>query len=278
MHLSLVNPYIRVAMESKISSGHHISRRIIYDYEIIYLERGEFTFLYDNVPYHCTAGDIIFIRPGIPHSFHLDSSDISQPHIHFDITYRRQSETIPVSFKDRSQMTEAELGWIHKDYFSQYPTSPFLSIQNKSDFLKKFFRIVSHSESALIKKALLIELIAIIVNDNFRENVEDLVELRVEYQVKDYIDAGNGFGMALDAFSNMFFYDKFYLEKKFKATFGVGIIEYRNKKRMEFARELLKIYSVTKVSEILAYHSIYSFSRAYKKCYGYAPSKQDISR
>ena len=276
MHLSLVNPYIRVAMESKISSGHHISRRIIYDYEIIYLERGEFTFLYDNVPYHCTAGDIIFIRPGIPHSFHLDSSDISQPHIHFDITYRRQSETIPVSFKDRSQMTEAELGWIHKDYFSQYPTSPFLSIQNKSDFLKKFFRIVSHNESALIKKALLIELIAIIVNDNFRENVEDLVELRVEYQVKDYIDAGNGFGMALDAFSNMFFYDKFYLEKKFKATFGVGIIEYRNKKRMEFARELLKIYSVTKVSEILAYHSIYSFSRAYKKCYGYAPSKQDI--
>ena len=38
MNLSLINPYIRLAMESRISSGHNIARRVIYDYELIYLE------------------------------------------------------------------------------------------------------------------------------------------------------------------------------------------------------------------------------------------------
>lgn len=276
MHISLINPYIRVAMESKLSFGLTISRRVIYDYEIIYLENGEFTFNYNDVPYHCSAGDIIFIRPGIAHSLQLDYGDISQPHIHFDITYRPQSETIPVSFKDRDQMTEIELSWIHKDYFSQYPTSPFLAIQNKTEFLECFYKILSNN-NALIKKSLLIELLSIIINDNFRENVENSIDFGVEHQIKDFIDAGNGLGMVLDNFSDTFFYSKFYLEKKFKETFGIGIIEYRNKKRMEFAYELLKTHSVTKTAELLGYNSIYSFSRAYKSCYGYPPSKQNIS-
>lgn len=138
-------------MESKISFGYNISRRVIYDYEIIYLESGEFTFLYNDVPYHCSAGDIIFILPGIAHSFQLNRSDISQPHIHFDITHRPQSEIIPVSFKDRDQRTKIELDGIHKDYFSQYPTSPFLAIQNKTEFLECFYLILSNN-NALTKK------------------------------------------------------------------------------------------------------------------------------
>ena len=101
MNLSLINPYIRLAMKSRIPSGHHIARRIIYDYELIYLEEGCFTFIYNGEAYHCKAGDIIFICPGIAHSFRLDQGEISQPHIHFDITHRPQSEFIPISFKCR---------------------------------------------------------------------------------------------------------------------------------------------------------------------------------
>ena len=99
MNLSEINPYVRLAIPSVITSGHDIARRVIYDYELIYLEKGEFTFIYDGVSYDCQAGDLIFIRPGIPHSFKIDRGDISQPHIHFDITHRLNSEEIPVSFK-----------------------------------------------------------------------------------------------------------------------------------------------------------------------------------
>ena len=77
-------------MRSVIPSGDNIMRRVIYDYELICLERGEFTLIYDGIPYHCQAGDVIFIRPGIAHSFQFDFGEVSQPHIHFDLTYRPQ--------------------------------------------------------------------------------------------------------------------------------------------------------------------------------------------
>lgn len=274
MNLSLINPYIRLAMESRIPSGHNIARRVIYDYELIYLEEGSFTFIYNDRPYHCKSGDIIFIRPGIPHSFNLELGEISQPHIHFDITHRPQSEMIPISFKDTDKMSVAEREWIHKDYFSAFKDSPLIDIQNKSEFLELFYHIISGHSDELTKKSLMIKLIAIIINDNFSELLQNDKQVNIVNQIKDYIDAGNGMGMTLDDFEKTFYYNKFYLERKFKETFGVTLMEYRNKKRMELSKDLLKLYSVSKVSELTGYQSIYSFSRAYKSYFGCAPSKK----
>ena len=274
MNLSLINPYIRLAMESRISAGHNIARRVIYDYELIYLEKGIFNFVYDDITYLCKAGDIIFIRPGIPHSFIIDLGEISQPHIHFDITHRPQSEIIPISFKDLDKMSNEEREWIHEDYFSSFNQAPLINIQNKSDFLENFYHIVSGNSDALTKKSLIIKLIAAIINENFSELIQDNNHVNVVKQIKDYIDAGNGMGMTLDDFAKTFFYDKFYLERKFKESFGVNLIEYRNKKRMELAKHLLKLHSVSEVSEWVGYQSIYAFSRAYKSFFGYAPSKK----
>ena len=275
MNLSLINPYVRLAMESRISSGHHIARRVIYDYELIYLEEGSFTFFYHDQFYHCKAGDIIFIRPGIPHSFRLDLGEISQPHIHFDMTHRPQSERIPISFKDLDKMSSAEREWIHKDYFSSYSRTPLLDIQNKAKFLELFYQIISGHLDDLTRKSLMIQLIGIVLNDCFPELLQSDTQINVINQIKDYIDAGNGMGMTLDDFAKTFFYNKFYLERKFKKTFGVNLMEYRNKKRMELAKNLLQVHPVSKVAELTEYQSIYSFSRAYKSYFGYAPSKTE---
>lgn len=274
MDLSLVNPYIRLSMESRIPAGHNIAKRVIYDYELVYLEKGKFTFIYNDKEYRCKAGDIIFICPGVSHSFVLDQGEISQPHIHFDITCRPQSDRIPISFKDVDKMSQAEREWIHKDYFQSYSRTPLLDIQNKQEFLELFYNIVSGKGDELKRKAIMINLLAVIINDVFPELLKGDRRLNVENRLKDYIDAGNGMEMTLDDFAKIFYYDKFYLERKFKEAFGVNLIEYRNKKRMELAKELLKIHSVSKVSEMIGYRSIFSFSRAYKNYFGYAPSKK----
>ena len=112
------------------------------------------------------------------------------------------------------------------------------------------------------------------MNDNFPKLLQEEKQPNVVYQIKDYIDAGNGLKMTLDDFAKSFFYDKFYLERKFKESFGVSLIEYRNKKRMELAKDLLKIHSVSQVSELIGYQSIYSFSRAYKSYFGYPPGNR----
>ena len=273
MQLSSINPYIRVAMRSVISKGHSIAKRVIFDYELIYLERGEFTFIYNDKPYKCKEGDFIFIRPGISHSFQINSTDISQPHVHFDITHRPQSEKIPISFKDKQKMTESEKALIHKDYFQTYKPYPFINIEDKKEFLLYFYKIVSCDTDALTKKAFMMQLISIIIHDNFNDLLSEDEKISELFQVKDYLDAGNGLCMALDDFANTFHYSKFYLERKFKALFGVNLIEYRNKKRMEFANLLLAEHPITEVYRMVGYKSIYSFSRAYKEKYGHSPSK-----
>lgn len=273
MNLSLINPHIRLAIESRISAGHNIAKRVIYDYELVYLEKGSFTFVYNDKSYHCKAGDFIFICPGVPHSFLLDDGGISQPHIHFDITHRPQSNRIPISFKNTDKMSSEEREWIHENYFSSYVQTPLINIQSKSDFLETFYHIISGEANDLIKKSLMIKLIATIINDNFPELIQGEDPVSTVKQVKDYIDAGNGMGMTLDDFAKTFYYDKFCLERKFKEAFGMNLIEYRNKKRMELAKDLLKLHSVSAVSDLIGYQSIYSFSRAYKSYFGYAPSK-----
>ena len=195
MHISLINPHIRVARESRLPAKHNISRRVIYDYEIIYLEKGEFSLIYDDIPYRCSQGDVIFLRPGIAHSFHFDHGDVSQPHIHFDITHRPQSEKIPVSFKDYDQMTDTERGWLHEDYFASYPRHPLLTLHNKELFLDCFYRIIQRKDDPPpVKKALMIGLISMLIEDHFPDSIKEVPTFRVERQIKDYMDAGNGFG------------------------------------------------------------------------------------
>jgi len=278
MNLFLVNPYIRLATPSVILSGHNIARRIIYDYELIYLERGAFTFTYADKQYTCKSGDVIFIRPGIPHSFILDKGEISQPHVHFDITHRPQSENIPISFKDFSTMNDDEKSLIHKDYFCDYPPTPIISVKDKDAFLEIFYKIVSKDTPPVLKKALMIEALSSIIEDNFPSLLEDQAPSNVVYQIKDYLDAGNGLEMSLSDFSKCFFHSKFYLDKKFKECFGSGIIEYRNKKRLDTSNELLRTLSVTDVADRLGYQSIYAFSRAYKNHFGISPRKAKLNK
>ena len=64
----------------------------------------------DDGEYECKRNDVVFIRPGEAHSFRVVSDDgFEQPHIHFDVIYDSQSADIPVSFKDRDEMSQNEI-------------------------------------------------------------------------------------------------------------------------------------------------------------------------
>ena len=177
MNLSLINPYIRLAMESRIPAGHNIARRVIYDYELIYLEEGNFTFVYNGEAYYCKTGDIFFICPGIAHSFYLDYGEISQPHIHFDITHMSDSRQIPVCFKDLKDIGSEERKNIREDIFRKYPQKPFVVFSDQKAALETFYAIVNNQKpSSLTQKGLLVQLIDMIITDNFPELFGDNFE------------------------------------------------------------------------------------------------------
>lgn len=270
-----VNPYIRVAMRSVITSEKSIKRRVIFDYELIYIESGEFTLNYNEMDYKCREGQFILLRPGVPHSFSEIKDQLSQPHIHFDMMYSVNSRKTPVSFKDINEFTPWEHVLMQKDIFEDYPQLPFVTFSQKEKVLELFYGIMDEKqESGLVQKARLIQILDMLIAENFPNSfLKAENSYSIAHQLKDYMDSEQGMSARLSDFEKQFSYSKYYLERQFKKSYGESIISYRNKKRMETAAKLLRTDPVTGVSEKLGFNSIYAFSRAFKQHFGVAPSK-----
>lgn len=274
--LNTINPYIRVAMRSILSKGTEIYRRIIFDYELLYVEAGEFLLSYAEKDYKCTSGQFVLLRPGISHRFYQINGDLSQPHIHFDMVYSLKSLQTPVCFFDLPKLSEREKELIVDDIFVDFPQSPFIIFRNMEEALSLFYDVIDTPDDDMLKKkARLTELIGLLIRDNFPELLSrEQKKHEVAQQLKDCIDSGNGLLLSLEDFEKRFSYSKYYLERQFKKQYSVGVISYRNKKRMEFAAQMLKTRSVSAVASELGFSSVYVFSRAFKNYYGVCPSKQ----
>ena len=276
MNLSELNPYIRLAIPSILSPDHVIERRVIFDYELLYVERGRFRLRYGNSAYLCEEGTVLLLRPGIPHSFHCVGEELSQPHIHFDLVYNSESEQIPISFRDESQMTPVERSRIRRDILSGDPANPILPVTDTEAFLRCFYRVIECPNTPaghLLRRAAMLELLAVLFEALFADCAAPTPAHLVEEQIKQFIDAGQGMQMSLRDFERQFSYDRFYLERRFKQAYGMGLIAYRNQRRMELSRLALQNQSVTEVSKRMGYKSIYAFSRAFKLYFGFCPSE-----
>lgn len=267
-----INPYIRRARASTIFAGPDGPRRTIFDYELIYLESGDFILNYGDKDYHCTGGEFIFLRPGIPHNFKDIKKDLHQPHIHFDIFYSAFSPQVPVSSKDEKDFTVKEKASVQPDIFADYPQNPIVTFKNEAHIKKLFYEIVENTNLASLRsKARLIEIIDALEKDNFPNCFIKNSPYSVAEQVKDYIDTGHGIATPLEDLERIFAYSRFNLERQFKKRYGVSLISYRNKKRMELAEYLLQNQNVSSVAESLGFSSIYVFSRAFKQYFGISP-------
>ena len=274
LNISAVNPYIRKAIHSMIRATHTINRRIIFDYELLYVEDGEFRLRYNETDYRCTAGQFVLLRPGVAHSFHVGERNLMQPHIHFDVIHQSDSVHVPISFKDLPDMTEREKRYIRKDAFAPYPHEPLVHFADKQQALALFYEIVDPSDvSPLVRKAKLTLLLDMLISGNFPGVFEqETAPYCMEQQVKDYIDAGQGLSSNLDDLANQFNYSKYYLERRFQERYGIGVIAYRNDKRMQLAKTMLQTKTVSEVADALGFSSIYVFSRAFKNHFGFSPT------
>ncbi len=69
--------------------------------------------------------------------------------------------------------------------------------------------------------------------------------------------------------------DKNYLTKLFKRKYNLTLQKYIIEKRMREARHFLHVgYNVSEVSQLVGYDDCFSFSRAFKNVYGFAPKNE----
>lgn len=280
MNINEISPYVRRAMHSQINPGFRIGERVIFDYEIIHIAYGKMRVTVAGKDYICDKGSVILLRPGVPHTLSsVDGLAVSQPHIHFDVTYDSFSQKVYITFKNLDRFSEEEKTWIRKDIFEGISLNPLIKLTDKEAFLKTFYETIDvfykkQEMYELVCKMKMTELIKMMIQDNMtlpksEENDKSLPEL-----IRHFIDYSFKNAITLDSLEKQFNYSKFHIGRVFFEHTGMTVIKYYNEKRMGYAKSMLA--SGAQVSDVvreLNFSSIYSFSRTFKKAVGYAPSE-----
>ena len=100
--------------------------------------------------------------------------------------------------------------------------------------------------------------------------------MRIPVAVVQYLKSYYTFPLSLDKISDHFYVSKTYLAYIFKKTYGMTVMEYLNKIRLEEAQYHLHSSDMT-VSDIAAATGFVNasyFARAYKKYFGRTPSEE----
>ena len=95
------------------------------------------------------------------------------------------------------------------------------------------------------------------------------------YRLMNYIDTHIYTLTGLDELAEATNYNYSYLSSLFHKTTSGMLTDYYRRRRLETARLLIDEggLSITEISSLLRYSSIYTFSRAFKEFYGLAPSQ-----
>lgn len=81
--------------------------------------------------------------------------------------------------------------------------------------------------------------------------------------------------LKLEDYASMCHMSKYHFLRVFKTVTGTTPLDYRNRIRIDFAKELLKNsnFSISEISENLGYSSLAYFSAAFKKATGFSPTE-----
>lgn len=212
MNIFEINPYVRLGMRCLVKD---INMRIIFDYELIYVENGILLLHYNGTPFYFKKGDILLICPDIPHSFTKKTPELSLPHIHFDLTYDILSPVRFISFSNRPALTADEMKLIQPNEFPQLANCPLLSIKDKDRFLETFYSIVDSTNPYTIScKNKMLELLDTIISENAIDSFQvDVIVPNLVYQLKNYIDANYDHDFQLSDLEKQFSYSKYYMDK-----------------------------------------------------------------
>lgn len=100
-------------------------------------------------------------------------------------------------------------------------------------------------------------------------------EENIAHLIKRYIDQDLSCKITLSDLSWKLHCSTVTLTEHFKKEYGLSIMQYVTKKRMELARQLLeeKKHSVSAIASLCGYSDVEYFSRSFKKYFGTPPSK-----
>ena len=273
-------PYVRLAMYHTWLYDYVIDR-VIFDHEIIYIDKGTMKIEFDDETVIVKEGDVVYIPPNVHHRITWYKDNCCQPHVHFDFNKDHLSLIIPVSMKRKEDMNDVELTYFREDFLLKNGIKLPHVIHSKCytkirgiifDLIDAF--TFNDPMRDLHLEAGLKQLIAYILSD-FYGFTEDYVKTDTLSLLVRYMTENLQNNLTLKDFEMKTNLTSWTLNELFKKTYNTTPKKYYDKLRLKYAKNLIRhsFKSIKEISEILHFEEPQTFSRRFYKLDGRYPTE-----
>lgn len=240
--------------------------------EIVYIISGKGSESIDGKSYTVEQGDMVFINYGSTHSF-----DFGKEVKYFNICFSPETVSEDIITPENA--------------FSLLSLTAFNEMRCDSDGGKISFFGRERREVEEILKAMLYEYktrayawdkvmgsyLNILITYMLRKTEAGIGEKEIGTvwrELSEYIDKNLRSKLTLSDLAGKCFYNPSYFSRVFKEKFGMSLVEYITRKRLDCAVELLRDnkYSIDEISELSGFSDRSSFYHAFSKYIGGSPS------
>lgn len=247
-------------------------------YEIFFFLSGDVNYIIEGRNYKLRPGDILF----------TNKTDIHRPEVHGGKPYERIVVWVEEKYFDlindyckedlRSCFKDAAL----KDYRLSRPDGE--TIVHLKRLCEKISRVKESNKpgSNVLFSAYIMEFLVKVVNayyDTPDSVKKDITENEKINNIIKYINENLSEDFTLDGISKKFYISKSYLSRQFKHFTGLSLYQYIMKKRLIYARNMIRSgTSVTNAYIMCGFNDYSNFLKAFKREFGVNPSEYIISK
>jgi hypothetical protein len=228
-----LSPNIRRAWNHRVQQM-KMKPRIIFDYELLYLEKGELTISIEEKNYTLLPGDIVLFKPGKEHEFLGSHGESWMPHIHFDVLYYEDFEEVPINFKGLKECSEQERNIIRPDVLGTILNIPdVIRIGNHGEIYKTLIRLIHayerrDSDFPILQKSLTLRMIYHILKGlDALENSHLMLHQKALEDTVTHIMESYNQNIKLEDLSKIACLSVFHFSRLFKHKYGLSRINFK---------------------------------------------------
>lgn len=240
-------------------------------YEILFIIDGNLDYIIGDDIYHLEKGDLLFIPPGVFHN----------PIIHnFDIPYERYVVWISVFAMNKIFELDEDADMFKDESVNKlflFRTEGYTRIALEGKFRELFN---SYEEKKFCYKSegySIITQILTLYNRELYNRSQNIINGTTDTLISSilhYINANIAQDLSLDKISSVFFTNKYTISHKFKDIMKISYYQYVIQKRLSVGKQyLLEGMPANTVYKVCGFSDYACFYRAFKKEYGFPPSK-----
>ena len=237
---------------------------------VLYLMKGNCTYIVNGTPYNANAGDVIFLNPEDTHKKIPRSGE--------------QIIEFSMGFED-FKLFDLQ----HNFFISPFMDKKFTLVKTKDIFSNICGEIfdtvkVAQSFSSILTRASVYKLFGYLLNELYNYDT-NTIEPKTHFVSNDrksiintilrFLDENYMKDISLETISKNMYLSSVYISKMFKDETGESPINHLIRIRVRTARTLLETtdLSIRTIADRVGYGDAYYFSKLFKKYYGMSPSQ-----